>query len=95
MKWTAITLMRAVSAEDTVKFFEEEYNKCSIRYGDMKKQLAADITAFNAPIYERILELRGNDEYLRKVIERGAEKAHASAAHTVRDVREIIGIKKL
>ena len=56
---------------------------------------AADITAFNAPIYERILELRSNDDYLRKVIERGAERAHASAAPTVRDVREIIGIKKL
>ena len=61
----------------------------------MKKQLAADMTAFIAPIHERILELRSNDEYLRKVIRNGAERAHASAAPTVRDVREIIGIKPL
>ena len=88
-------LMRAVSAPETVQFFEGEYNECRIRYGDMKKQLAADMTAFIAPIHERIMELRSNDEYLRKVIRNGAERARASAAPTVRDVREIIGIKPL
>ena len=88
-------LMRAVSAPETVQFFEGEYNECRIRYGDMKKQLAADMTAFIAPIHERIMELRSNDEYLRKVIRNGAERARESAAPTVRDVREIIGIKPL
>lgn len=88
-------LMRAVSAPETVQFFEEEYNQCRIRYGDMKKQLAADMITFIAPIYERIQELRSNDEYLHKVIKNGAEKAHESAAPTVKDVREIIGIKPL
>lgn len=88
-------LMRAVSAPETVQFFEEEYNQCRIRYGDMKKQLAADMITFIAPIYERIQELRSNDEYLHKVIKNGAEKAHESAAPTVKEVREIIGIKPL
>ena len=88
-------LMRAVSTPETVQFFEGEYNECRIRYGDMKKQLAADMTAFIAPIHERIMELRSNDEYLRKVIRNGAERARESAAPTVRDVREIIGIKPL
>ena len=88
-------LMKAVSAPETLQFFEGEYNECRIRYGDMKKQLAADMTAFIAPIHERIMELRSNDEYLRKVIRRGAERARESAAPTVRDVREIIGIKPL
>lgn len=88
-------LMRAVSAPETLQFFEEEYNQCRIRYGDMKKQLANDMIQFIAPIYERIQELRNDDDYLRKVIRNGAEKAHASAAPTVRDVREIIGIKPI
>ncbi len=88
------TLMRAVSAPETLQFFEEEYNQCRIRYGDMKKQLATDMIAFIAPIYDQILSLRDNDDYLRKVIRQGAEKAHESASATVRDVREIIGIKK-
>jgi tryptophanyl-tRNA synthetase len=88
-------LMKAVSAPDTVKFFEEQYNTCQIRYGDMKKQLAADIIAFTAPIYEKILELRSNNQYLSKVAKRGAEKARESAAKTVREVREIIGLRSL
>lgn len=89
------TLMKAVSAPETLQFFEEQYNQCQIRYGDMKKQLAADIQAYVAPIYERILELRSNDDYLRKVLCRGAEQARESAAKTVKEVRELIGLKAL
>lgn len=39
-------LMSLVSQSDTVQFFEDAYNNCSIRYGDMKKQLAEDIIHF-------------------------------------------------
>lgn len=88
-------LMSAVSSPETLQFFEEKYNACEIRYGDMKKQLATDMVAFTTPIYDKILELRSNDEYLRKVAKQGAEKARESAAKTVRDVREIIGLKRL
>ena len=58
----------------------------------MKKQLAADIISFTSPIYERIQELRGNDEYLQKVMRNGADKARESARKTVKAVREIIGL---
>jgi tryptophanyl-tRNA synthetase len=44
-------------------------------------------------MYERILELRGQDEYIRKVARQGAERARESASKTIREVREIIGIK--
>mgnify|MGYP002510672048 FL=1 len=88
-------LMRAVSAPETLAFFEEQYNNCQIRYGDMKKQLAVDITNCVAPIYERIMELRSDDDYIRKVVKRGAEKARESAQKTIRDVREIIGIRAI
>jgi len=37
------TLMEVVSTPDTVSFFDEAYNNCTVRYGDMKKQLAEDI----------------------------------------------------
>jgi tryptophanyl-tRNA synthetase len=88
-------LMKAVSAPETLQFFEEQYNTCQIRYGDMKKQLAEDMITFTAPIYEKILELRSNDSYLTRVARQGAEKARESAAKTVREVREIIGVRSL
>ena len=37
------TMMSIVSTPDTVKYFDEKWNDCSIRYGDMKKQLAEEI----------------------------------------------------
>ncbi len=87
-------LMEIVSTPDTVQFFDEKYNACEIRYGDMKKQLAADINAFCAPIRERILDIQGDDELLQRVIRQGAERASASAEKTLQDVREIIGFRR-
>jgi len=86
-------LLKAVSAPDTVAFFEEKYNNCEIRYGDLKKQLAEDIISFTAPLRERILELSADEIYLSKVARMGAEKARESATKTIREVRGIIGFK--
>ena len=88
------TLLKVVSTEDTVNHFIDTYNNGSIRYGDLKKQLAEDIISFTTPIREKIKELHSNNDYLRKVIEMGAEKARASASKTINDVREIIGFRK-
>lgn len=88
------SLMDVVSTPDTVAHFDAAYNNCSIRYGDLKKQLAEDIIQFTSPIRERILDIQGNDEYLSKVAKMGAEKARESAAKTLKEVREIIGFRK-
>ena len=87
------TLMELVSTPDTYNYFNDKYNACEIRYGDMKKQLAQDINAFCAPIRERILAIQGDDDYLLKVAKLGAEKAEASAEKTLREVRQIIGFR--
>ena len=86
-------LMKVVSAPETFTFFDEQYNSCSIRYGDMKKQLAQDMISFTEPFRERIKELLSNDEYINRVRRMGKEKAQESAAKTIREVREIIGFK--
>ena len=88
-------LMRAVSAEETVTFFEEEYSKCSIRYGDMKKQLAEDIVALTAPIRERIEENLANPERLSRIAALGAEKARRRAKETLQLAKDAIGIRSL
>jgi len=87
------TLMEIVSGKDTYDHFNDKYNKCEIRYGDMKKQLAVDINTFCAPIRERINEIISDEDYLNKVALMGAEKASVSAAKTLNEVRQIIGFK--
>jgi tryptophanyl-tRNA synthetase len=84
-------LMSLVSQQDTYQFFSDNYDACTIRYGDMKKQLAEDMILFTAPIRERIKELQADEAYLKKVMEMGGEKARISASQTLKDVREIIG----
>lgn len=86
-------LMKVVSAPETLAFFDEQYNTCQIRYGDMKKQLAQDMIAFTAPFYERIKEISSNEAYVSKVARMGKEKAQENAAKTIREIREIIGFK--
>lgn len=85
------TLMNLVSTPDTYNYFNDKYNDMSIRYGDMKKQLADDINAFCAPIREKIIAFRSDDDYLNKVMRNGAEHAAVSAQKTIEEVRQIIG----
>ncbi len=87
------TLMDIVSDKSTYNFFNDKYNNCEIRYGDMKKQLAEDINLFCAPIRERIADIAADDAYLDRVARMGAEKASVSAAKTIQEVRQIIGFK--
>jgi len=86
-------LMKALSAPETLAHFEEAYNECRIRYGDMKKQLAEDAITFTEPFREKMRELEANTEYLRRVVKLGKDKARASAGKTITEVREIIGFK--
>jgi tryptophanyl-tRNA synthetase len=88
-----LTIMSVVSEPSTVQFFKDKYASCEIRYGDMKKQLAEDIIKFNEPIRHRINDILADTKYLSKVVSEGAEKARASASHTVKEVREIIGYR--
>ncbi len=88
------TLMDVVSTPDTVEYFKDKFASCEIRYGDLKKQLAEDIVKFTAPIREKVNEIKADEAYLSKVVKMGREKAQASAAKTIKEVREIIGIKR-
>ncbi len=87
------SLLRLVSSEDIVRQFEDLYADCTIRYGDLKKQLAQDMETFIAPIRERIKQVEADDDYLSKVARQGCEKAMESASKTIREVREIIGFR--
>ena len=86
-------LMNAVSTPETIQFFQEQYNTCQIRYGDLKKQLAEDMIEFVNPIRERIKEIESDEAYLSKIAKLGKEKAQESAQKTIREVREIIGFR--
>jgi len=89
------TLLELTSAPDVVEHFRQAYADCSIRYGDLKKQLAEDILAVTTPIRERVNDILANEDYLRRVAAQGAERARERAAKTLAEVRHIMGIRPL
>ena len=78
------TLLELTSKPEVVKHFRDAYADCSIRYGDLKKQLADDILAITLPIRERILDLQGDDATI------GRERA----SRTLAEVRQVMGIRR-
>ncbi len=88
------SLMKVVTKPEIIQQFDDMYNDCTIRYGDLKKQLAEDMVTFTEPFSEKISELSANDEYINRVMNEGKQKAMESARRTISEVREIIGFRK-
>ena len=86
-------LLKLVSSEDVVKKFEEEYNNCTIKYGNLKGQLGDDMVKFISPIKEKVNAILRDENYLKQVMEQGAEKARKSAKATMEIVREAMSLK--
>ncbi len=86
-------LMKLVSESSTLDKFEADFNQCTIRYGDMKQQLAEDTVKFVSPIRERADALRKDEAYLNKVLKEGAEKSRESAARTIEATRKAMGLQ--
>jgi len=87
------SLLKIMSTPDTVAYFNDQYNNCSIRYGDLKKHIAEEVIQFTEPIRTRIEELSHDDKAISRAARIGAEKARESARKTIQEVREIIGFK--
>lgn len=88
------TLMELTSDPAVVQQFRDAYADCSIRYGDLKKQLAEDILKVTTPIRERVNDILADEAYLRRVLASGAERARERAARTLAEVRQVMGIRK-
>ncbi len=87
------TFLRICSAPDVYDHFDKQWNDCTLRYGDLKKQLAHDLCEVIAPIRERIAAIESDDERLTAILRQGADKARESARTTLREVRSIIGFR--
>lgn len=88
------SLLELTSTPEIVKQFRDAYADCSIRYGDLKKQLAEDILKVTTPVRERVNDILADEDYMRRVLARGADRARAQASQTLAEVRHIMGIRK-
>ncbi|MEZ5022364.1 MAG: tryptophan--tRNA ligase [Chitinophagales bacterium] len=89
------SLMGLVSDKSTIQHFEDQYNNCTVRYGELKQQLAEDIIQFTSPLKEKIVDLENNEQLLKQIAKDGAERARESAIATIKGVKERMGISPI
>ena len=86
--------MKIVSSQEIYDQFLAAWNDCSIRYGDLKAQLAADILKVTTPIRERYEAIYQDTDYLNRVAAQGAEQARESSRATLNEMRRLMGFRK-
>ena len=87
-----LTLVQLVSGDSAANKYREDFNNCTIRFGDLKKQLGEDMVNFIAPIRQKALDIMNDEQYLQQVMETGAAKARKSAQATMQTVKEAMGL---
>lgn len=87
------TFLRLVSTPEVQQFYQDAWNNCNIRYGDLKMQIAEDVLKVTRPIRERYNEIYANTEYLNRVRREGAERVREQIKQNIDQMRCIMGIK--
>lgn len=73
--------------------FESAEADGTIRYGDLKTEIAKSIAAYFADFRAKRHELLANPKKLDTILEDGAERASKIAQKTIAEVRELVGIR--
>jgi len=86
------TLLESFSAPETVAQFRAAYDAGTLRYVDLKQQLAEDLVRALTPIRERFHDLMARPKELRDILAHGADQARAIARETMEEVRTKTGL---
>ena len=86
-------LLKLFAPEDKMAEVHELYVNGGAAYGYLKQDLFELINARFAPARKRKQELLDNQDYVRQVLARGADKAREKAMKTLELARERVGLK--
>ena len=85
-------LLENFSQPETVRHFDEQYTRGTIRYSELKEQLIEDIGEFLAPVQKTYEQLLANHDQLKTILAHGAEKARPIAIETVKKAKAALGL---
>ncbi len=86
-------LLRLVAEKSVADQYLAAWNDCSIRYGDLKKEIAQGIIKMISPMRERYEQLYADTDYLNKVRREGAERVRAIVRESLDEMRRLMGIR--
>ncbi|MDQ3588006.1 MAG: tryptophan--tRNA ligase [Actinomycetota bacterium] len=81
-----LAVTRGTGAEEIEREFDGQ------GYGDFKAALGEEVVGLLAPVRERYLELRPDEDALEAALREGADRARAMASETLADVRRAMGV---
>lgn len=79
--------------ENEQKELADKYKNGGLGYGEVKKMLLTCIMDYFRPYREKRVELEKNLDYIKSVINTGADKANEFANKTLEEVKIAIGLK--
>lgn len=86
-------LLKEFGNADVYNKFAMAEKDGTIRYGDLKKELAAAIGEYFAEFRQERAKLLSNEKKLDKILSAGAEKAQKVANTTMLKVNKLVGLK--
>ncbi|HET7560141.1 MAG TPA: tryptophan--tRNA ligase [Limnochordia bacterium] len=86
-----LMLVEAFAGEDVYKRMLADYDAGTLRYSELKENLAEAMVTQLAPLRERYLDLIARPAELKAIVARGAERARSVAAQTLAEVEARMG----
>ena len=91
-KCNVFALLKLVASPEELSEWENKYRSGGMGYGQAKNRLAELMIDYFKPYRKKRAELENNIDYVRDVLEKGAQRAKAVAAKTLAQVRETVGL---
>jgi len=89
-----MALLRLVAPEDEIAQWEKDYRAGGVGYGTAKKRLAQLLIEYFQPYRQKRIDLENNLDYVREVMQKGAERAREVAQKTLGRVRQAVGLTR-
>lgn len=85
-------LLETFSNRSTYRYFDQKYQDRTLKYEELKNQLAEDIIKKLKPLQEKRDKYFKDKKYLQKVLKEGALKAREIAGKTLKEVKQKMGL---
>ena len=91
-KCNIFALLKLVAPPEELSEWENKYRSGGTGYGTVKKRLVELMLDYFRPYRQKRKELEDNQDFVKKVLKDGAEKASAIATETLQKVRKVAGL---
>ncbi len=93
-KCNVFALLKLFAEAGELAEWKERYTNGGMGYGEVKKRLAELMSEYFRPYRQRREDIWQDRDYLRKVLDDGAERARQVARETLNKARYAIGIRR-